>query len=53
VAKIEAETTTEIVTEMTETTKTLVTIRHTDTVDPEDVAMSARKRIAVHGNIQR
>jgi GTPase Era involved in 16S rRNA processing len=58
VAKIEAKTMTETMTETTTettetTTETLVTIRHTDTADPEDVAMSARKRIADHRNIQR
>jgi hypothetical protein len=56
VTKIEAETTTEIATETTETTETLVAIGHTDnliaTADPRDVATSARKRIAGHGSIQ-
>jgi hypothetical protein len=43
VAKIKAET-------MTETTTEIAT---ETTADPGDVAMSARKRIADHGNIQR
>ena len=38
-------------------TETLAIIRHTDnlilTADPKDIATSAKKRIAVHGDIQR
>jgi hypothetical protein len=41
----------------TETTETSVAVEHTDnliaTADPGDVAMSARKKTANHGNIQR
>jgi hypothetical protein len=41
---------------ITETTKTLVTIEYTDnlitTADPEDAAISARKKIADHRSIQ-
>jgi hypothetical protein len=43
-------------TKTTETTETLVAIEHTDnliaTADPEDTAMSVRKRIADHRSIQ-
>jgi hypothetical protein len=43
-------------TETTETTETLITIEYTDnlitTADSEDAAMSVRKRIADHRNIQ-
>jgi hypothetical protein len=46
--KIETETTTETTRIVTETTKTVATIEH-----PEDVAMSARKRIAAHRSTQR
>jgi hypothetical protein len=50
IAKIKAETMTETITEtMTETTTEITT---KTTVDLEDVATSARKRIADHGNIQ-
>ena len=38
-------------------TETLATIKYTDTlivtVDPKDIAISVRKRIATYGNIQR
>ena len=52
IIKIKAETTTEIITEMTET---LAVIKHINnqilTVDLRDVVMSAKKRIVVYGDI--
>ena len=49
--KIKAKTTTEIATEMTEMIKTTPETPKT-TVNPRDIATSARKRIASHGSIQ-
>ena len=57
IIKIKAETITKITEIATKTTKTLAVIKYTNnqmlTENPRDVTISARKKIAVHGDIQR
>ena len=57
IIKIKAKIITETTKIATEITKTLAAIGHIDnlilTADPRDIAMSTKKKIAVHGDIQR